>query len=221
MEPNRCNKMSARTPGLLLSDRFLTVPTTGSIRQSKKYEIVPIKDIVKGKKANAGFARCSSAANFAATDAISQQNRKRRDWKGKLGITRCSETSSKWVYNSLHCKEAKNGQYEEGKVDHVQTTVSTGPVRVACQGCRLMWGCVFSCRQKQHVRSLVEREYTGVSCELHSIRFSEKKYPVSKVQSREASSASACHCSRCECRRISSSDRALIQRQRSVMPSIG
>lgn len=29
------------------------------------------------------------------------------------------------------------------------------------------------------------------------------------------------YCNRCERRRISSSDRALIQRQRSVMPSIG
>lgn len=100
--------------------------------------------------------------------------RESRDFKRELGITRCSETSSKWVYNSLHHEKANIGQYEEGKVDHVQTTVSTGLFRVACQGRRLMWGCVFSCRQKQHVRSLVEREYTGYRVKLHPIRFGKE-----------------------------------------------
>lgn len=100
--------------------------------------------------------------------------RESRDFKRELGITRCSGTSSKWVYNSLHTGKAKIGQYEEGKVDHVQTAVSTGPFRVACQGRHLMWGCVFSCRQKQHVRSLVEKEYTGYRVKLHPIRFSKE-----------------------------------------------
>lgn len=73
LKPDRCTRIDARTPCLLFADRFCAVPTIGSIRQSKKYQIVAIKDTGKGET-NAGFARCSSAATAAADDASEWRN---------------------------------------------------------------------------------------------------------------------------------------------------
>lgn len=73
LKPDRCTKIDAKTPRLLFADRFSAVPTTGSIRQSKKYQIVAIRGTGK-EETNAGFARCSSAATVAAADANAWRN---------------------------------------------------------------------------------------------------------------------------------------------------
>lgn len=63
LKPDRCTKWTLGR--LLFARRFSAVPTGDSIRQSKKYQIVAIKDTGK-EETNAGFARCSSAATVAA-----------------------------------------------------------------------------------------------------------------------------------------------------------
>lgn len=49
VETRSLHQMDAQTPRLLFADRLFAVPTTGSVHQSKKYQIVAIKDTRKVK----------------------------------------------------------------------------------------------------------------------------------------------------------------------------
>lgn len=78
LKSDRCTKWTLGR--LLFARRFSAVQTGDSIRQSKKYQIVVIKDTGK-EETNAGFACCSSAATDAAA---SDANR----WRNAQDVTK-------------------------------------------------------------------------------------------------------------------------------------